>query len=229
MKRWAGVVVGLYGLILVALTVPVAALAFVPQAKVSEIASAYLAWQYWVWIGVMVLGQAALLVVPVGVANRRPVTRRSLLLPVVTAGLLMGGMAVGAIYSLSEFIFRDKGFADWVWWGAVAVGVLIWGAWSVVFFRLSRNATPSDVVSRQCRLLLQGSILELLIAVPTHIVARCRDYCCAGAMTFVGITLGISVMLFSFGPAVFFLYVDRWRRLHPNPGSNAGFGRDRFS
>ncbi len=36
-------------------------------------------------------------------------------------------------------------------------------------------------------------------------------------MTFIGLSLGISVMLFSFGPAVFFLYVDRWRRLHPGP------------
>jgi hypothetical protein len=34
-------------------------------------------------------------------------------------------------------------------------------------------------------------------------------------MTFVGLTLGISVMLLSFGPAVFFLYAERWRRLHP--------------
>jgi hypothetical protein len=24
------------------------------------------------------------------------------------------------------------------------------------------------------------------------------------------------VMLFSFGPAVFFLFADRWRRLHPD-------------
>ena len=65
--------------------------------------------------------------------------------------------------------------------------------------------------------MLRGSILELLVAVPTHIVARSRDYCCAGFMTFIGLTLGISVMLFSYGPAVFFLYVDRWRRLHPAP------------
>jgi hypothetical protein len=63
--------------------------------------------------------------------------------------------------------------------------------------------------------MLRGSILELLVAVPTHIVARSRDYCCAGFMTFIGLSLGISVMLFSYGPAVFFLYVDRWRRLHP--------------
>jgi hypothetical protein len=71
--------------------------------------------------------------------------------------------------------------------------------------------------------MLRGSILELLIAVPTHIAVRHRNDCCAGFGTFVGLTLGISVMLFSFGPAVFFLYADRWRRRrHPEPLSESG-------
>jgi len=74
---------------------------------------------------------------------------------------------------------------------------------------------PDDLVSRQCRCLLKGSVLELLIAVPTHIVARYRDYCCAGFMTFIGLTMGVSVMLFAYGPAVFFLFAERWKRLHP--------------
>jgi hypothetical protein len=36
-------------------------------------------------------------------------------------------------------------------------------------------------------------------------------------MTFIGLTMGMSVMLFSFGPGVFFLFAARWRRLHPEP------------
>jgi hypothetical protein len=165
----------------------------------------------------MVLGQAALLVVPVRVASRRPVTRRSLLWPILAAGLMMGGLAVGALYSMFEFLYRGKG-PSWIWSGALGAGGILWLAWTLIFFRLSRNTEPAaDVVSHQCRLLLKGSILELLIAVPTHIVARARDYCCAGVMTFIGIALGVSVMLFSFGPAVFFLYVERWHRLHPQP------------
>jgi hypothetical protein len=63
--------------------------------------------------------------------------------------------------------------------------------------------------------MLRGSFLELLIAVPTHIVARSRDYCCAGAYTFIGIALGLAVMLLSFGPGVFLLFVDRWKQRHP--------------
>jgi len=217
MKRWALVVVALYLLILVALTVPVMLLAFAPQIKVGDVAEVYGYAPYWAWLAAMVLGQAALLVVPVRVASRRPVTRRSLLLPIATAGLMMGALAVGAIYSLCEFALWDKPSGDLVAWGGLVTGLVFWSAWAVLFYRASRGANPADVISQQSRLLLRGSILELLIAVPTHIVARSRDYCCAGYMTFIGLTLGLSVMLFSYGPAVFFLYADRWRRLHPTP------------
>jgi hypothetical protein len=195
----------------------VALLAFVPQASAKDLAEVYRYLPYWLWLGVMVIGQAALLVVPVRVTNRRPVTRRSLLWPIVTAGLMTGGLAVGAMYCLYEFAMRDKALDGWFWWAGLGAGMVVWCVWSVLFYRASRGAAPSDVVSRQCRLLLRGSILELLVAVPTHIVARSRNYCCAGVMTFIGLTLGISVMLFSYGPAVFFLYVGRWRRLHPEP------------
>jgi len=217
MKRWALLVAGLYGLTLVALTVPFTLAAFAPLAQLSDVAKAYHFWPYWLWLAVMVLSQAALLLVPVDASLERPATRRSLLLPVITGGLMMGALVTGAIYSCWEFIFRDKGPGAWVWWAAALIGVAVWGVWAFVFFRASRGATPEGIIARQCQLLLKGSILELLIAVPTHIVARYRNYCCAGVMTFIGLTLGVSVMLFSFGPAVFFLYTARWRRLRGKP------------
>ena len=222
MKRWAIAVVALYLLILVVLTVPVALLAFAPQASAKDVVESYQLFGYWLWVGVMVLSQAALLVVPVRIASRRPVTHRSLLLPIATAGLMMGGLAVGAMYSLYEFALRDNALGNWFCWAAPGSGVVIWCAWAVLFYRSSRSLEPSGVISRQCRLMLRGSILELLVAVPTHIVARSRDYCCAGVMTFVGLTLGISVMVFSFGLAVFFLYAARWRRLHPELADKPG-------
>ena len=222
MKRWAWMVVALYLLILVVVMVPVALLAFAPKAAAGDVAEACRSWPYWLWLGVMLLGQAALLVVPVRIASRRPVVRRSLLWPVASAGLMMGGLAVGAMYSLYEFGVREQAFDGWFWWAAIVSGVVIWCVWGLLFYRSSRTSMAADVVSRQCRLMLRGSILELLVAVPTHIVARSRDYCCAGCMTFIGLTLGISVMLFSFGPAVFFLYVERWRRLHPESANKAG-------
>jgi hypothetical protein len=76
MKRWALLVVALYLLIMGALTIPVIAAAFVPRVELSEAAKVYGYWAYWLGVGVMVLAQAALLIVPVRIAERRPVTRR---------------------------------------------------------------------------------------------------------------------------------------------------------
>jgi hypothetical protein len=128
---------------------------------------------------------------------------------------MIGVLGSGVAVSINEFIRKENADSTSV---ALPWGVLLglWVLWTVVFYRMNRDSSAMDVVTRQCRHLLKGSILELLIAVPTHIVARMRDYCCAGFWTFLGIAFGVAVMLFSFGPGVFFLFAARWKRLHPN-------------
>src|SRR6266446_6817791 len=196
MKRWAWIVAGLYILILAALTVPAILLAFVPRASWKDAGEVFVAWPYWLWLLVMMTSQYALLSVPVRIAGRRPITRGSLWPTLLAGGLMMAGLAAGAAGCVYEFFFRDQGKGNWIVWVAVALGGLTWSLWLLVFFRMSKRLDASDLVSRQCRALLKGSILELLIAVPTHIVARSRDYCCAGFMTFIGLTMGVSVMVF---------------------------------
>ncbi|MDH4259342.1 MAG: hypothetical protein OEW16_03460 [Gammaproteobacteria bacterium] len=224
MKRWAVLVAALYLVILIALTVPVLLAAFgwmrPPQSPLGEVISVYAEAPYWIWVIVMVACQLALLSVPVRVASRRPVTRSALWPTILVAGLMMGILVTAAFVAIDEFVYRLEREAanDWIGWSGVAAGLATWGIWAYVFGRAAKVEAPRDLVARQCRLLFQGSILELLIAVPTHIVARSRDYCCAGFMTFVGLTMGISVMLFAFGPALYFLFAERWRQLHPQAG-----------
>ena len=217
MKRWAVLVVVLYFFILVSLTFPLLVVAFYPTKNPQGMLEIYGEWAYWAGLGLMVAGEAVMLLVPVELAMQRPTTRRSVFWPVLASGLMMGLLSVGAVISVIEYTKSDKAadLADAHLKILVALVVAVWGVWSVVFYQTGRNASAMDVVSRQCRYLLRGSILELLVAVPTHIVARYRNYCCAGFLTFVGIAFGVSVMLFSFGPGVFFLFVQRWKRLHP--------------
>jgi len=217
MKRWAVVVVLLYLFMLIALTIPLLEVGFYPGIKISApegVLADLGPWQYWVALAVMAVAQAVMLLVPVDLSLGRPTSRRSLLWPILASGLMMGLLGTGLTLSLDEF-FRQgnamtrEGALPW------AVGLIFWAGWGLIFHRFSRSSAASDLITQQCRYLLKGSILELLVAVPTHIVARARDYCCAGVYTFVGIAFGISVMLFSFGPGVFFLFAARWKRLHP--------------
>ena len=216
MKRWALLVAILYALILAVLALPMVLIGLGHSVNIDlrSVAAMYIHWQWWLIFALMGLAQAALLAVPVRVASRRPMARIPLIKTVLVAALMMAGLVVGAFLCIFELGFYNLA-GSWTPWTVLIIGFASWCGWAIAFFRLSQRLNAEDLTSRLCRYLLKGSILELLIAVPTHIVARYRDYCCAGFMTFIGLTLGMAVMLFSFGPGVFFLFVERWRRLHP--------------
>jgi len=223
MKRWAWLVVGLYLLALALLAFPVLLVAWYPDGKVDKITEIYATGWLWGWIAVMLFGQALLLLVPVMFAEKRLKSRRPLLVPVITAALLLSLLAGVGGLALYCGICGDKTPA----WGAglsVQIVMLdvnglmlaLWLAWGLVFWRFAQSAAaPDALVRRLMRWLLCGSILEFLVAVPCHIVTRSRGDCCAPLGSFIGIAFGISVMLMTFGPGVFFLFVERWRRLHP--------------
>jgi len=221
MKNWAWMVAVLYAAVLLTLTLPTCLLAFAPGLKITEAVQAFAYLPYWVWLLLMILSQMALLAVPVRIASRRPLTRGPIWRTILAGGLAAGFLVAGIFLSLYEFLTRLQSGGNWCFLVAAILGVLTWIGWAIVFCRVSRKEDAPDIVSRQCRCLIKGSILELLIAVPTHVVARYRDYCCAGVLTFIGLTMGISVMLFAYGPAIYFLFAARWRHLHPQSEGGA--------
>jgi hypothetical protein len=95
-----------------------------------------------------------------------------------------------------------------------AVGV--WAAWTALFAALEFGRGMA-VAQALHRWLMAGSVLELLVAVPTHVLVRRRDECCAGIGTGIGICLGVTIMLAAFGPSVALLYYRRWKQVRPPP------------
>ena len=250
MKRWAILTVLLYALALLLLTVPVIAIAFANWGKntdnkgLHEILQIYLEWGYWLWLAVLVAGQALLLLLPIHIAERRLPARRPLRFPVIVAAFFLANLFIAGIFSLLCAIIKDAAFeafdlptlflnianalnhtsagnvpgSDWQGVLSIFVPVLVfWLIWTVIFRRATKSDEPDALLKRITRWLLRGSILELLIAVPSHVIVRRRDDCCAPAGTFWGIATGISVMLLCFGPGVFFLFVERCERLKPKP------------
>ena len=237
MKRFAIYIIFLYGAILVILTQPVMLAASASGSDGfdwKEISKVFEAWRYWILLAIMLLCQAALLGISVKAESKRPVTRKPVLFSVIASSFLAALLILGVVAAISETINKEpditagilgfmkfseikEAFFESNVIGVGAAGfIIVWLIWALVFYRWSKDLEPKTFVGRQCKLLFAGSVLELLVAVPTHILARSRDYCCAGFSTFVGIALGISVMLLSFGPGVFFLYAERWKKLHPS-------------
>lgn len=94
---------------------------------------------------------------------------------------------------------------------------LCWLVWGLIFHHYAKSDEAGTLVQRTTRWLIRGSILELLVAVPSHIVTRQREDCCAPMVSFWGIVTGISVMLMSFGPGVLFLFARKMRQKKPKP------------
>jgi len=96
-------------------------------------------------------------------------------------------------------------------------GAALWLFWGILFYFYFRNS--SAVVTRLVSWLLRGSVLELLIAVPCHIIVRRRNLCSAPVVTSFGIATGLAIMLLSFGPSVLFLYKKRLDSYPPRPST----------
>ncbi|HPO70725.1 MAG TPA: hypothetical protein PKV53_10495 [Anaerohalosphaeraceae bacterium] len=103
-----------------------------------------------------------------------------------------------------------------LFWIIVAIVPVNWIVWLAVFGLFSKSLDPQSFIRRLMQRLIAGSILELLIAVPSHIIVRHRDVCCAHGLTAAGITAGLAVIFFAFGPGLYFLYADRIRSRRPN-------------
>jgi hypothetical protein len=248
MKRWAVLTVLLYALALILLTAPVVLAAFGNWGKNNdnkgfhETLELYQNWGYWIWLAVLVAGQALLLLLPINLAERRLPARRPLKVPVIVSAFFLANLCVAGLLSVLCAIFTENGFqvlnlnglltgaanslyhvqtgndGDFNWQtvlGGVVPLLVFWLVWAVIFRRATKSDEPGALLKRLTRWLLRGSILELIIAVPSHVIVRRRDDCCAPVGTFWGIATGISVMLLCFGPGVFFLFVERCKRLQP--------------
>lgn len=227
MKRWALVTVLLYLIALVGLTAPVLIDCFCLGSEdgrmpVSEVCRVYSQWGYWVWIGVSLLGQVLLLLVPVVAAEGRPQRRRRLFVPVITSAFLLALVCVSAVTSIAAGIWGDHVDKLFSVFGdddnrkvtaSIVYFVVTWTVWALVFRRFLKTTDPDALIRRLMRWLLAGSILELLVAVPSHVIVRHRNDCCAPFVTFWGIATGLTVMLMAYGPGVYFLFAKRMRDL----------------
>jgi uncharacterized protein YybS (DUF2232 family) len=206
---------GAYALIVLVLLVPGARL-IVPPAVPSpfwvelyaDVTALYQEeWIAWIPIAIVLSGQALLLFLSVDTSWRRLKPRAHVLVSCSVTAMLVALLTCAVLFSLAAGVYGDDPLFAPTLGQVLAVWAFLWLLWGFLFYRHVRDST--DVVSRAVSWLIKGSVLELLIAVPCHIVVRARGDCSAPAVTGFGITTGIAIMLLAFGPSVLLLYKKR--------------------
>ncbi len=205
MKRWVLLTLLLYLLCLSVLTVPLF-LAF--SGKDSFLLPGFYIW----FVPILVLVQGVLLLVPIAVIRERPIKRRKIVLSAVVGAIPMAVLALGFFGSMALMVWGENAVDEYLYdWPALIIPAIFWPVWGIVFYKSFSSEDTNSFTSSLTRWFLRGSILELLVAIPSHIISRHRNECCAPAFTLLGIATGLAVALMSFGPGVFFLFAQRIR------------------
>jgi hypothetical protein len=220
MRKWGLVVTLFYGVLVLAFLVPAYMLlgsSSTPSA--ADFKEAYTSGTPWVIGVVVMLGAVLLLWLSVDETQRRLKPRTHILVSALTTGLLLAVLTLAIIFAVG-FAVRGDHFFDVLpesFSLAAVLGAFLipWAFWGILFYRLFRNST--DPVTRAMAWLLRGSVLELLIAVPVHVIIRRRHDCSAPVVNSFGITTGLAIMLLSFGPSVLLLYKKRMERYATKP------------
>lgn len=153
----------------------------------------------------------ALFVFGAGTVNLcRPVRKRRLFVPVVIASLMMTVLIYACFCSLTElFRIGNKELTAWGW----ALIPLSWLGWGFGFFVTYRKEDRYGIARKLVLAVLGGSLVELLVSIPSHIIVSKRPGCLVGLLTGIGITGGLAVMLWAFGPGIVLLFLrDRHKR-----------------
>ncbi len=209
MKKWGLVVTLLYAAIVFVLLIPALLLLVMrPAPGWSDYRELYQQWGSWIIGGVFVLAQFSLLSLSVDQAQKRMRSRTPIVISAMITGLFLSVITIVIVFASSVVVWGESKVPD-LGSGAPVVYIIagLWMVWGILFYLLYRNS--DDPVTRALSWLFRGSVLELLVAVPSHVIVRRRHDCCAPAVTGFGITSGIAIMLLSFGPSVLLLFKKR--------------------
>ena len=217
MQRWGIIVTAVYLLILVVFLWPLTGYVVGGDKSFFELLGQLFdpdgftngLWIFWLSAAVLMAVQALLLFVSVDTSRKRLRPRRHVLISVSTITFAVGLLSAAVFAPVVMAILGDDGLEDGWAWAIGLAPVFFWFVWGVVFYMYRQQL--SERLDLAINRVIAGSILQLLIAVPCHIIVRQRNDCSAPGVTAFGIASGIAIMLLAFGPAVVFLYQKRLR------------------
>ena len=166
----------------------------------------YDCWQAFLALGVFFVATQAIFLFGAGTIELcRPIKKRRLLIPVIVASL-MGAILVGGLALALAELFNEEHstWFDYFFWAILAIS---WATWGFVFYVHCQRVDRYSALKKMTVGVLGGSLVELLVSVPSHIIVSRRPGCFVGMHTMLGIIAGLWVMLWAFGPGIALLFL----------------------
>ncbi|MCC7409889.1 MAG: hypothetical protein IT442_17615 [Phycisphaeraceae bacterium] len=155
---------------------------------------------------------------PTPSATPRPLKRSILAASLMTA-LLSVALIATLLHLLnlwSPMVYpetRERVFENPRLWPPLLILALSWLLWSILLFRYARTLDHATFTSKLLRGLFAGSLLETLIAAPAHALVRHPEECYCMRGSYTGLIFGVTILFWTFGPAIALLFYKEKRRL----------------
>ena len=148
---------------------------------------------------------------------KRPMKRWRLIFPVFVASVLLIILFMAAIGALDEAfggIISAKGENTKVT-NQIMIGVIIlnWLFWMVVLFIKYKGVGNLKAIKGLVTNILSGSLLSLMISISAHIYVKRNSGCFVGMSTAMGVSAGIVVAFWAFGPGIIILFLEEKNKL----------------
>jgi hypothetical protein len=149
---------------------------------------------------------------------------RPLRLSVIIAALMAALLSVGLLATVAELcgVWQAVALADGPehprYWPVLLALALAWGLWGVVFLAYWREGNRASQLGRMLRGLMGGSLLEMLVAAPVHVLilrsSKDKQSCYCELGSYTTLVLGGTVLLWTFGPGLVLLFLrEKTRRM----------------
>lgn len=147
-----------------------------------------------------------------GTANLcTPIRKRRLLIPVIIVAVMMTVLIGGITLALGELIFENPG--NWFGYLFLTIVAISWLTWGIIFFIWGTTKQRYKTVRNLISSMFAGSLLTLIVTIPSHIIVSKRPGCLVGLGTSMGICSGVFVMFWAFGPGIILLFLREKRKV----------------
>lgn len=139
------------------------------------------------------------------------------IIPIIIFSLMFAILIVSINYTLAEFFGGNyQDIISYIFDNSYfyIIPLIIWVIFAFIGIIINTKKEVDNIYKKYLITLISGSLLELIITVPLHIIIIKRGGCFAGIYSLFGIIGGFFVLVFVMGPSIFLFLIYFYKKFN---------------